>query len=156
MVLFFNYKKGLLMRYGLRLLFLLSLSHLVFCCEKLEDQIRVCPHQSRLPYNSLALDQEKIKAYYAIVLHNCTSDEATYLSAKGTTQPDLMSTHIEDCWEKYKKSEDKNVVVKSAVTALRNMDATVIREVPYDIFYGFNSERAAFRYLQKQKRPREE
>lgn len=144
------------MRCSLRLFFVLTLSQVIFSCEQLEDHIRISSHQSRLPYNSLQIDKEKIKAFYAIVLHGCTGDEATYLSAKGTTQPDVMSTLIEDCWERYKASSDKKLVIRSAVAALRNMDKTVIREVPYDIFYGFESERAARIYLQKQKRQREE
>ena len=124
--------------------------------EELGAQIRVASHQSTLPYNSYARDTEEIKAYYAIVMDNCTDDEATYLSAKETVRRGLISTLIEDCWKQYQENGKRELVKKFGVTALRNMDGSIIRYVPVDVWYGFETDRDARRYMGNRKRVREE
>lgn len=132
------------------------LSGFIFSCEELGSHFRVASHQSTLPYNSYVKDPEPIKAHYKITLDNCTDDEATYIAAKGITQVGLISRLIEDCWKEYQEKEKKGLVERSGVAALRNMDQSIIREVPFCVLYGFKSDREACKYNPERKRAREE
>ena len=140
---------------GYIVLFVIMMNQLALSCEELGSHSRVASHQSTLPYNSYVKDPEEIKAYYKITLDGCTDDEATYLSAKGITQIGVIATLIEECWKQYQENGKNEVVKRSGITGMREIDGTIVKEVPFHIWYGFKNKCEARRYEGNRKRERE-
>lgn len=131
------------MRRDLILLIMLISSQAILSGENLGAHVRLLSHQATLPYNSYEKETEPIKAYFKFALYNCTSDEATYVLAKESMYGGPTATLVEVCWKEFQENGKSRVVKKSGVSSLRNIDQSVIKEVLFDVWYGFKSKREA-------------
>lgn len=134
---------------------MIFLSQMMVGSEKITSHSRVASHRSSLPYSSYVKDIEPVKAYYKITLEECTDDEATYLSGRGIIEKGVISTLIEECWKQYQENGKNEIVKKSGITALREIDGTIIQEVPFHIWYGFKNKNEARNHEGNCKRERE-